>query len=105
MSVQHRVTCLRELRARKDREAAIQSATALVFQKMAESGGLDDSIIAAHSALFDIWQEGIRHEEGCIRICPKDGELYRCIRTPNQAAKSSKNAPSMAKANWALIDE
>ena len=53
MGVIHRVTCLRELRAKREREEAERSAALLIFRQAALAGGLDDKVIAAHAVLLE----------------------------------------------------
>ena len=41
--------------------------------------------------------------DASIYACPIDGLLYKCIRTPSKAARSSKRPPSEATQNWEII--
>lgn len=105
MGLRARTDDLVKLREEKEREAAMQSATLLIFRKMAEAGNIEDNDIIAHAALFNLWAEDEAHAEGAIRRCPECGDIFRCIREPNARARSSKAAPSKAPENWASISE
>lgn len=99
MGQRARTDDLLKLREKKEKEIAKQSATVLIFRKMAEAGDIGDSDIVAHATLFELWKESYNHKKGCIRRCPEDGRIYKCIREP----RSSIKAPSLSVENWKPI--
>jgi len=105
MGLRARTDDLIEYKEENERAAAIQSATILIFHKMAEAGDIGENEIVAHMAIFDAWTGDEIYTEGAIRRCPESRDLFRCIREPNSRARSSKNAPSKAPDNWASLTE
>jgi|GEM_PF-2481480 len=105
MSILHKEQSLLEIRAQRERESALQSATLYLFRHMAETGELEDGAIAAHTALFEFWEADGNHAEGCIRRCPENGAPHRCIASPNLGARTAKKPPSKTPDVWMRITE
>ena len=103
MGVKHRVTCLKTQREQLKKEAAVQSASLLVFRHMAAVGQLDNAAISAHAVLFDVWEKDAVVEKGDILLCPEAGQLYRCIEPPKVNARTTPKPPSKAGDAWALV--
>lgn len=103
MAIHGRTDDMRANRERRERENALQEAIPFVIQHMAEDGQMATPDIVRFAALFEKWDDNCANEEGCIRRCPIDGLLYKCIRTPSKAARSSKRPPSEATQNWEII--
>jgi len=88
-----------------NRETAIQSATVFMFRQMAEAGEIDNATIAAHTALFDLWDKEKGVSKGCIRICPEAEKPFRCIEPPSPKARTAPKPPSKNLAKWEAIAE
>jgi len=82
MSVKHRVDSLTERREQREREAALESATLLIFRSMAQSGVIPAPVALEHAPLFEVWNEGDIMASGEIRRCPENGKLYRYDTAP-----------------------
>ena len=80
MGVKHREDSIQADTQRRNREAAQQSAAALMFVTMAESGDtFDATTLGEHAALFDDYVPAAPYKAGQIRVCPYDRVLYKCI--------------------------
>jgi len=74
---------------------------------MAERGELEDTAIAAHAVLFDVWEPDKPMQKGCIRRCPESMAVFRCIEThsPNPRARTAPNPPSKDPGKWEPVAE
>jgi hypothetical protein len=104
MGLRYREDDLLALREQKEREAAMQSAVALIFAHFAQQGLIDDRIISDHAVLFDFWDEKCFLHAGCIRRCPEDGRVYRFIREPDPKLPLPIEPPSMIAELWQKIE-
>jgi len=92
-----------EVVAMRRKEAAVKSASLIVFRRMAENGELDDDTIADHAVLFDVWNKEDTLYKGCIRRCPETGELFRSLDVTNSKTKATQVLPSKADKQWEII--
>jgi len=88
---------------RRERETAVAAAVPLIFQMLAESGQVASTDIVRLSPLIDLWDNDCEAAEGCIRVCPLNGDVYVCTRQPSEAAPLSLRPPSQATQNWERI--
>jgi len=105
MAVRRRVDNLQEFHEKRNREAAASNAAAFLFVMLAESGQIDDTDIAAHAAIFPLWEENKPHTVGCMRRCPLCNDVFRCVDPPpvSERARNSRIPPSKADKFWQKV--
>ena len=96
MAITHNQTDLLKLKQNRKKAQAVQSATALIFNIMAENGEISNTDITAHAALCEIWQAGL-YRKGNIRRCPQDNQPYRCTHNNHSTTAPSKDTNCWAK--------
>ena len=101
MAVQH-IILTDEQRQRRRRETAAQTASALMFVVLAESGEtFDPTTLGEHAALFDIWRPNVAYRRGQIRIDETDGNLYRALH--DHGAEHATDPPSQSPNLWGRV--
>ena len=103
MAVQHKPSDIREIRARREREAAVQSAAALTFVVMAHFEQLDNVTIMEHANLFPTHDKNFTGKSGTIVCDPDDRKLYRLTTDLDDPLPHSQ--PRKDRAHWKLIGD
>lgn len=82
------------------RQVSVESASAIAFVTLAETGTIDETTATEHASLFDQWVENVAYEQGAIRLF--NGNLYRCV----QAHTSQGDwTPEAAASLWTKIGD
>ena len=77
-----------------------ETAAAIAFVVLAESGHIDNVTAAEQSALFATWTPGVAYTKGQLR--QYDGKLYRCLE--DHTAQVDWN-PKDAASLWAVTSD
>lgn len=82
------------------RQDSVESASAIAFVTLAETGTIDETTAMEHASLFGQWAENVAYEQGAIRLF--NGNLYRCV----QAHTSQGDwTPEAATSLWNKIGD
>ena len=104
--IRRRISDLAKHREKYRQQAAAIDAAAFLFIQAAEGGQLSTADIAAHAAIFPLWEENTPHNRGCLRRCPENNGVYRCIDPPpvSPQARNSRIPPSQAERFWERVE-
>lgn len=82
------------------RQDSVESASAIAFVTLAETGTIDETTATEHASLFGQWVENVAYEQGAIRLFNEN--LYRCV----QAHTSQGDwTPEAAASLWTKIGD
>ena len=82
------------------RQDSIESASAIAFVTLAETGTIDEATATEHVNLFSPWAENVAYEVGSIRLY--ENNLYRCV----QAHTSQSDwTPDKSASLWTKIGD
>ncbi len=87
-------------KARTEAEKAAESAAAIAFVVLSETGQIDDVTASVQSILFAAWEPDVAYTVGQLR--KYEGKLYRCVQ-----AHTSQDGwePDKAASLWALTSD
>ena len=102
-----RITDLLKFWERRNRVELSREATNRFLIQVAENGNMKEADIAKMAAIFPLWEENTPHTKGCLRRCPQDEAVYRCIDPPpvSPQARNSRIPPSQAERFWERVGD
>lgn len=90
----------RKVEMLSERQNSVESASAITFVTLAETGTIDETTATEHANLFSPWAENVAYEQGAIRLY--NDNLYRCV----QAHTSQSDwTPEAAASLWTKIGD
>lgn len=82
------------------RQKSVESASAIAFVTLAETGIIDETTVTEHANLFCPWGKSIAYEAGAIRLY--ENNVYRCT----QAHTSQSDwTPDKSSSLWTKIGD